>query len=98
MVTGHDPKTNNVEHYSNNLESPGFDTYNAPQKPLIVRLLCNQTVFVIICAIIGFGVGIGLSNGRGSEDLINWISLPGELFLRALKCVVFESIIEEVLI
>lgn len=48
--------------------------------------------FVIIAAAIGIGLGIGLSfwkpDGSGKYAVIMWIGLLGDLFIRALKCVV----------
>ncbi len=49
--------------------------------------------FVIVAAAIGIGLGIGLSfwtpeDGSGKYTAIMWIGLLGDLFIRALKCVV----------
>ena len=49
--------------------------------------------FVIVAAAIGIGLGVGLSfwkpeAGSGKYTAIMWIGLLGDLFIRALKCVV----------
>ena len=49
--------------------------------------------FVVGSALIGIGLGIGLSfwnpeNTHGKTTAILWIGLLGDLFIRALKCVV----------
>lgn len=49
--------------------------------------------FVLGAALIGIGIGIGLSawepdDPRTKETAVLWIGLLGELFIRSLKCVV----------
>ena len=49
--------------------------------------------FVIVAAAIGIGLGVGLSfwkpeAGSGKYTAIMWVGLSGDLFIRALKCVV----------
>ena len=53
----------------------------------------HQLAFVIWGAIIGIGLGIGLSfwqpeNSDAKETALLWIGLLGQMFLRALKCVI----------
>lgn len=58
----------------------------------------KPTLYIIACAIVGLAVGIGLSDGRGDEDLISWIKLPGVLFIRALKCVVLPLVFVNIIL
>ena len=49
--------------------------------------------FVLAGAALGFGIGIGLStwhpeDPQTKETVILWIGLLGDLFIRALKCIV----------
>mmetsp|Transcript_16321 Transcript_16321/g.35516 ORF Transcript_16321/g.35516 Transcript_16321/m.35516 type:complete len:596 (-) Transcript_16321:332-2119(-) len=49
--------------------------------------------FVLVAALLGIGIGIGLSlwspEDSGAKDVtVRWIGLLGELFIRALKCIV----------
>ena len=51
------------------------------------------TVFILGAAAIGFGIGIGLSYWTPEDDAdkttaLLWVGLIGDLFIRALKCIV----------
>jgi len=53
----------------------------------------NFTVFILGAAAIGFGIGIGLSYWTPEDDAdkttaLLWVGLIGDLFIRALKCIV----------
>lgn len=43
---------------------------------------------VIVGAVLGAGIGIALQQAGASEDVVSWMALPGDLFIRALKCLV----------
>ena len=43
---------------------------------------------LLLCMAIGLGVGVALSCTEAPKALVAWITLPGELYLRALKCLV----------
>jgi Na+/H+-dicarboxylate symporter len=54
----------------------------------LINLLKDRTFQIVVCAIIGLALGVGLSKVNISEEIASWIKLPGELFLRSLKCTV----------
>lgn len=58
----------------------------------------KPTLIIVACALVGLAVGIGLSDGRGDEDLISWIKLPGVLFVRALKCIVLPLVFVNIIL
>ncbi|OQR87803.1 dicarboxylate/amino acid:cation (Na or H) symporter (DAACS) family protein [Achlya hypogyna] len=45
-----------------------------------------SSLAIIVGALIGIGAGLGLSKLDLTPDAIAWISLPGHLFVRALRC------------
>ncbi|KDO31019.1 hypothetical protein SPRG_04206 [Saprolegnia parasitica CBS 223.65] len=47
-----------------------------------------NSIYVLIGAAIGAGVGLALTNADLNEDGRKWIALPGDLFVRALRCLV----------
>eukprot|EP00122_Pirum_gemmata_P012326 Pgem_evm1s11449 len=50
--------------------------------------LTNNTFHVFLGVIVGLGLGVGLSYANVSDEVVSWLALPGDLFLRALKCIV----------
>eukprot|EP00122_Pirum_gemmata_P005724 Pgem_evm1s5217 len=63
----------------------------------IKRVIFNPTFQLILCAAIGLGLGIGLS-GHVSKEVVSWVALPGDLFLRALKCIVILMVFTSMII
>jgi solute carrier family 1 (neutral amino acid transporter) protein 5 len=55
---------------------------------VLKKLLKDRTFQIITCASIGLALGVGLSMVNISEEVSSWIKLPGEIFLRSLKCTV----------
>jgi Na+/H+-dicarboxylate symporter len=58
---------------------------------------------VIMCAAVGIGVGVGLSfwepeNGDVKAVTLQWLGLVGDMFIRALKCVVLPLVFVNVII
>ena len=58
---------------------------------------------VIMCAAIGIGVGVGLSfwepdDANAKDITLQWIGLIGDMFIRALKCVVLPLVFVNVII
>lgn len=53
---------------------------------------------IILCAIMGLIFGIVLSDGRGGKELISWIKLPGDLFIRSLKCIVLPLVFVNIIL
>ncbi|OQS03459.1 dicarboxylate/amino acid:cation (Na or H) symporter (DAACS) family protein [Thraustotheca clavata] len=58
----------------------GFD--RRTNAPLVSSLA------VIICCGLGVGLGILLASFKASEGVMQWIKLPGDLFVRALECLI----------
>jgi Na+/H+-dicarboxylate symporter len=63
----------------------------------------HQLGYVILGAVIGIGAGIGLAywtpeDPQAKETALLWIGLLGELFLRALKCVILPLIFSSITI
>lgn len=73
------PHTTEYKH----MISPDLD-----ESPDTKQSIMTSTWFIFLNAVLGFGLGYVLSNDRASIEVIHWIALPGELFLRALKCIV----------
>ena len=79
------------------IEGPDADDAS-PKKKSCCTSFCgvmddNFVVFILVSAAIGIGIGIGLSiwNPQDYADkatAILWIGLLGDLFIRALKCIV----------
>jgi Na+/H+-dicarboxylate symporter len=52
---------------------------------------------VLIFALTGMGIGIGLSNWspdnpETKDTVVQWLGLPGDLFIRSLKCIVLPMV------
>ena len=63
----------------------------------------NQLGFIIVCAILGILLGVGLTywnpeDTTSKETALLWIGLLGDLFLRALKCVILPLIFASITI
>lgn len=58
----------------------------------------DPTFIILLGALIGFGIGIAISDGRASEEVVSWIALPGDLFLRALKCIVLPLVFVNIIL
>ena len=79
------------------IEGPNADNAS-PKKKTCCTSFCGVmddhfVVFILVSAAIGIGIGIGLSiwNPQDYADkatAILWIGLLGDLFIRALKCIV----------
>ncbi|KAG9403924.1 hypothetical protein AC1031_005410 [Aphanomyces cochlioides] len=48
----------------------------------------NPSVRILVGCVLGIVVGYLMGKYGASKEVVSWISLPGELFLRALTCVV----------
>jgi len=81
-----------VQQTSHEVVSPSTAYENGPTKPSAPEPKWKQIVFgvpgVILGAVIGVLVGIWMKEGGASNELTTWIALPGDLFIRALKCLV----------
>ncbi|KDO31013.1 hypothetical protein SPRG_19561 [Saprolegnia parasitica CBS 223.65] len=47
-----------------------------------------SSIAVIVCCAIGVGVGILLAYLKTPEGVMQWVQLPGDLFVRALQCLI----------
>jgi len=57
------------------------------------KAAASTTTFQLIaCTILGFAVGVGIGQTNWSAENKSWVGFPGELFLRALKCLVIPMI------
>mmetsp|Transcript_18429 Transcript_18429/g.24053 ORF Transcript_18429/g.24053 Transcript_18429/m.24053 type:complete len:526 (+) Transcript_18429:65-1642(+) len=59
--------------------------------------LC-ATLVIVAAAAIGLGLGVFMANEEVDPDVISWIALPGDLFIRSLKCVVLPLIFVNVIL
>ena len=93
---GHLPQLREEGEEDGNIEGPDAD--NASPKKSCCTSFCGVmddhfVVFILVSAAIGIGIGIGLSIWNPEEyadkaTAILWIGLLGDLFIRALKCIV----------
>ncbi|XP_062605325.1 excitatory amino acid transporter 1-like [Saccostrea cucullata] len=65
----------------------------------IRRILHGQLLFVLtfLAVILGFIIGFGIREARPSRDVIQWIGMPGDLFMRSLKMMIVPLIITSVI-
>ncbi|OQR87790.1 dicarboxylate/amino acid:cation (Na or H) symporter (DAACS) family protein [Achlya hypogyna] len=47
-----------------------------------------NSIYVLIGAAIGAGIGLALTKATITDDMQKWIAMPGDLFVRALRCLV----------
>ncbi|EQC40947.1 hypothetical protein SDRG_02010 [Saprolegnia diclina VS20] len=47
-----------------------------------------NSIYVLIGAAVGAGIGLALTKADISRDVQQWIQMPGDLFVRALRCLV----------
>ncbi|OQR87783.1 dicarboxylate/amino acid:cation (Na or H) symporter (DAACS) family protein [Achlya hypogyna] len=47
-----------------------------------------SSIAVIVCCAVGVGLGILLSGLKASVGVMQWVKLPGDLFVRALQCLI----------
>ncbi|XP_061169224.1 excitatory amino acid transporter 1-like isoform X2 [Saccostrea echinata] len=65
----------------------------------IQRILHGQLLFVLtfLAVILGFIIGFGIREARPSADFIQWIGMPGDLFMRSLKMMIVPLIVTSVI-
>lgn len=83
---------------SSPLEITTTNPNDVEKESCMKKVLKNDTFWVIVAALLGLGCGIAMSDGRASSELISWIALPGDLFIRALKCLVLPLIFVNIII
>eukprot|EP00924_Labyrinthula_sp_SR-Ha-C_P002123 augustus_masked-scaffold_19-processed-gene-1.9-mRNA-1 protein AED:0.18 eAED:0.18 QI:0/-1/0/1/-1/1/1/0/523 len=74
------------EHEAN--ATPGFS----------VKAQLIATLIIVGAAAVGVGVGVILSNNEANDDVVSWLGLPGDLFIRSLTCVVLPLIFVNVIL
>jgi Na+/H+-dicarboxylate symporter len=92
-LADHPPKSGIVnhlreEHEENEPANPAFST----------RFQLLATGLIIGSALTGTLLGVILSLENANEDLVSWIALPGDLFIRALKCIVLPLVFVNVIL
>ncbi|XP_062591866.1 excitatory amino acid transporter-like [Saccostrea cucullata] len=65
----------------------------------IQRILHGQLLFVLtfLAVIFGFIIGFGIREATPSPDVIQWIGMPGDLFMRSLKMMIVPLIVTSVI-
>lgn len=61
-------------------------------RPLWRQVLFSFAALIIVCALIGAAIGVGLGEDGVPDELVQWIALPGVLFVRAIRCCVIPLI------
>ncbi|XP_061198274.1 excitatory amino acid transporter 2-like [Saccostrea echinata] len=71
------------------------------ENPRQHALSCLRTnallLFVLVGIGVGLGVGFGLRKHKPSEDVILWIGLPGEVYMRLLKMTILPLIVSTII-
>ncbi|XP_060082907.1 excitatory amino acid transporter-like [Ylistrum balloti] len=69
----------------------------SPSKPISwrCRRLADHALVLAVCSgvVIGFGLGFALRQLKLSEDVLMWIGLPGDIFMRLLKVTILPVIV-----
>lgn len=63
-----------------------------------MRFQVIATIVIVITALVGGVVGVIMSNNKVNSDVTSWIGLPGDLFIRSLKCVVLPLVFVNVIL
>ncbi|XP_078329751.1 excitatory amino acid transporter-like isoform X2 [Crassostrea virginica] len=63
------------------------------------RVMRDQILFVltILAVVIGFVVGFGIREIEPSSDVVDWLGMPGDLFLRLLKMMIVPLVVTSVI-
>ncbi|KDO23876.1 hypothetical protein SPRG_10023 [Saprolegnia parasitica CBS 223.65] len=63
---------------------------SSPMHPTYARKTAglSSSLWILMAAVLGIGLGLGLGKLEPSADTLAWIALPGDLFVRALKCLI----------
>ncbi|KAF0740051.1 hypothetical protein Ae201684P_016565 [Aphanomyces euteiches] len=91
--TSHAEPTNKTQQGADyeSVESPTAILETRPSKPNLdfgSRSAEFQPIFVLVGAVVGIGLGIGLYYCNISEQWTMLVALPGDLFVRALQCLI----------
>ncbi|XP_062605317.1 excitatory amino acid transporter 1-like [Saccostrea cucullata] len=67
--------------------------------PTIQRILRGQLLFVLtfLAVVLGFIIGFGIREVRPSTDVIQWIGMPGDLFMRSLQMMIVPLIVTSII-
>lgn len=61
-------------------------------RPLWRQVLFSFAALIIVSALIGAAIGVGLGEDGVPDEVVQWIALPGVLFVRAIRCCVIPLI------
>eukprot|EP00924_Labyrinthula_sp_SR-Ha-C_P010677 maker-scaffold_49-snap-gene-1.88-mRNA-1 protein AED:0.04 eAED:0.04 QI:0/0/0/0.66/1/1/3/0/520 len=65
---------------------------------LSIRKQILATAIIITSAALGIGTGVILSNIEAHPDVVSWVGLPGNLFIRSLTCTVLPMIFVNIIL
>ncbi|RHY76336.1 hypothetical protein DYB30_008696 [Aphanomyces astaci] len=75
--------------HDHDTDKDGMHVETTEASPSKCRQWCsNPSVLILMGCVLGIVLGCLLGKYGASKELLTWVSLPGELFLRALTCVV----------
>ncbi|EQC40943.1 hypothetical protein SDRG_02006 [Saprolegnia diclina VS20] len=85
-----------ISEYEGFVDDDAFETDDSmlepPPRKTKVRPYVLSSLAIIVAAGIGIGLGLLLATLDLSSDAIAWVALPGELFVRALRCVMVPAV------
>ncbi|POM64010.1 Dicarboxylate/amino acid:cation (Na or H) symporter (DAACS) family protein [Phytophthora palmivora] len=82
-------------HFRTPANDPGmpFSDMVVSASPLYGRASKRNMVFIIIAIVIGSVVGVVLKNAKIDTTVAKWVMTPGNLFVRAVQCVVVPMVL-----
>lgn len=63
-----------------------------------VRFQILATLMILCSAFTGACLGAILSESQVNKDIISWLALPGDLFIRALKCIILPLVFVNIIL
>mmetsp|Transcript_35968 Transcript_35968/g.34047 ORF Transcript_35968/g.34047 Transcript_35968/m.34047 type:complete len:537 (-) Transcript_35968:213-1823(-) len=76
-----------VRSFESDSELPEVDS-----RPLWKQICFSFAMLIVVCALIGALMGVGLAEDGVPDEVVAWIALPGTLFVRAIRCCVIPLI------
>lgn len=76
-------------------EAPGIKHTDGEVGSKVSRFLRENVLILLtlLGIVIGFAIGLTLQHIKASSDVLQWIGVPGELFLRSLKATIVPIIV-----
>ncbi|KDO17830.1 hypothetical protein SPRG_16756 [Saprolegnia parasitica CBS 223.65] len=85
-----------ISEYEGFVDDDAFETDDSTLRPPLkkpaIRPYVLSSLAIIVAAGIGVGLGLVLATLDLSSDAIAWVALPGDLFVRALRCVMVPAV------